>query len=211
MKPEYGPTLGRLLAPRWGAASRAMRTLVIAVGVLVLAVVVGAVLTLEPAHYGRSSPVAFSFSYRDLYRVTPERGGYVRIEAHYPDGRLKYSYAANPLQLPAYSGEQSGELPVYASGYVERLRRRFADFVLRGQGKTRVNNIPAYQVIYTTTIDGHEMYGRNVLLLPQRRGARAGVEVVLLTAPGASPEVKGPLEVASVGVLLRPLKTFSFG
>jgi len=211
MKPEYGPTLGRLLAPRWHAAPRILRGLVIAAGMLVLALAIGAVLTLEPAHYSRSGPVPFGFSYRDLYRVAPEPGGYVRIQARYPDGALKYSYAANPLRLPAYSGGLSAELPIYASGYIERLRGRFSDFLLRGQGKTRVNNVPAYQVLYTTTVQGREMYGRNVLMLPQRQGARRGVEIVMLSAPGASAEVKAPLEVASVGVLLRPLKTFSFG
>ena len=32
MKPEYGPTLGRLLSPRWRAASPTLRGLVIAAG-----------------------------------------------------------------------------------------------------------------------------------------------------------------------------------
>jgi hypothetical protein len=50
-----------------------------------------------------------------------------------------------------------------------------------------------------------------VLLLPEKPGARAGVEIVMLTAVGATKEVKEPGEVASGGVLLRPLKTFSFG
>ena len=80
-----------------------------------------------------------------------------------------------------------------------------------GEGKTRVNKVPAYQVLYKVRIDGREMYGRNVLLLPERPGARRGVEIVMLTAAGATSEVKEPSEVASGGVLLRPLKTFSFG
>ena len=39
LKPQYGPTLGTLLAPRWHAAPRAVRVLVRAagVGLLVLA------------------------------------------------------------------------------------------------------------------------------------------------------------------------------
>jgi AmiR/NasT family two-component response regulator len=50
-----------------------------------------------------------------------------------------------------------------------------------------------------------------VLLLPSRAGARAGVAVVMLTAPGASAQVSSPMEVGATGVLLKPLKTFSFG
>jgi len=55
------------------------------------------------------------------------------------------------------------------------------------------------------------MFGRDVLLVPQQPGAREGVEIVMLTSPKASPQVTSPLEVASAGVLLRPLKTFTFG
>ena len=42
-------------------------------------------------------------------------------------------------------------------------------------------------------------------------GAREGVVIVMLTAPDANAQVSSPLEVASAGVLLRPLKTFTFG
>ncbi|HEX9481484.1 MAG TPA: hypothetical protein VF927_05240 [Solirubrobacteraceae bacterium] len=211
IKPEYGPTLGRLLAPRWNAAPRLLRALVIAAGVAVVAIAIGAVLTLEPAHYSHGGRLPFSFTYRSLYRTAPEAGGYVRIESHYGDGSLKYSYAVNPLSLPPYTGNISGVLPVYATRYSEGLARRFPQLVMRGQGKTRVNKVPAYQVLYETRLDGREMYGRNVLLLPERPGARVGVEIVMLTAVGATKEVKEPGEVASGGVLLRPLKTFSFG
>ena len=211
MKPEYGPTLGRLLAPRWQAASRALRAGVIAAGILVLLAAVAVVLTLEPARYSRGGSLPFSFTYKGLFRTTPEAGGYVRVEAHYADGSLKYSYAVNPLSLPPYSGGVSGVLPVYATGYSERLAKRFAGVKLDGEGKTRVNKVPAYQVLYTARIDGRTMYGRNVLLLPERPGVREGVEIVMLTAAGATSEVKEPGEVASGGVLLRPLKTFSFG
>jgi hypothetical protein len=211
MKPEYGPTLGRLLAPRWNAAPRSARAAVIAAGVAVLVLALALVLTLEPARYAHGGALPFSFTYRSLFRTAPEPGGYVRVAAHYPDGSLKYSYAVNPLWLPVYSGAISGELPLYASGYAERLARRFPGVEMRGEGKTRVNKVPAYQVLYTATVDGREMYGRNVLLLPERPGARSGVEIVMMTAAGATHEVKSPSEVASSGVLLRPLKTFSFG
>ena len=211
MKPEYGPTLGRLLTPWWRRSSRLVHAGVIAAGAAVVVLAVAVVLTLEPARYSHSGSPAFSFTYKGLYRTAPEPGGYVRIDAHYPDGTLKYSYAVNPLTLPPYRGELSGALPVYATAYSERLAARFPALVLRGEGKTRVNKVPAYQVLYETRIDGREMYGRNVLLLPEREGARVGVEIVMLTAVGATSEVKEAGEVASGGVLLRPLKTFSFG
>ena len=56
-------------------------------------------------------------------------------------------------------------------------------FVLRGEGKTRVNTVPAYAVSYTAQIAGRTVYGRDILLLPEQPGARAGVHIVMLSAP----------------------------
>jgi hypothetical protein len=211
IKPEYQPTLGRLLAPRWHAASPLARcTVIVALGAL-LALIVATVLTLENASFTHGGRVPFSFSYRSLYRVRPDPGGWVKVQRHGPGGRLEDSFAVEPLTLPAYGGEESGELPLYAAGYIAGLRRRYKDFVLRGEGKTRVNTVPAYNVLYTANVEGRPMFGRDVLLLPQRPGAREGVDIVMLTAPNANPQVTSPLEVANAGVLLRPLRTFTLG
>jgi hypothetical protein len=211
IKPEYGPTLGRLLSPRWRAASPVLRRLAIAAGVGLLAALVAAVLTLENATFSHGGKLPFSFAYRSLYRVAADPGGYVKIQRRRANGALEDSYAVEPLALPPYSGELSGELPVYAAGHIRELERHNSAFVLRGEGKTRVNAVPAYQILYTATVEGRTMYGRDVLLLPERPGAREGVEIVMLTSPTANAQVDSPLEVASTGVLLRPLKTFSFG
>jgi hypothetical protein len=210
-KPEYGPTLGRLLAPSWRAAPRSLRWGTIAAGIALVAIAIAVTLTLLPARYSQGGSMPFSFSYKGLYRVAPEAGGYVRVNARDGHGRLKYSYAVDPLELPAYSGSLSGELPVYATGYAEGLAGRLADFKLRGEGKTRVNKVPGYQVLYTASVEGTPVYGRNVLLAPDRPGARRGVEIAMVTAVGVSSEIKEPGDVASGGVLLRPLKTFTFG
>ncbi len=52
-----------------------------------VAVLVGAFLTLENAHYSHGGRVPFSFSYRDLYRAAPDPGGYVKIESRWPAAR----------------------------------------------------------------------------------------------------------------------------
>jgi hypothetical protein len=207
LKPQYGPTLGTLLAPRWHRSPRAVRILVQAVGVGLVALAIAATLALWPATYSHGGPAPFHFSYRGLYRTTPEAGQYVRIDRRDDDGRLEDSFAVSPMHLPPYSGGLSGELPVYASGYIDRLRAKFTDFVLRGEGKTRVNTVPAYNIFYTATVDGREMYGRDVLLLPAREGVRDGVALEMLTLP--RPPLTSPLEVASAGVLERPVETFT--
>jgi hypothetical protein len=211
MKSEYGPTLGRLLEPRWRAASRGARSVLIVAIVALVALVVSVALTFENSHYSHGGPVRFGFSYRSLYRTTPDPGGYVRVQAHGPGGALRYSFAVDPLQLPPYSGEVFGELPIYASEYIRQLAKSYKGFVLRGEGKSRVNvNLTGYQVLYTADLDGQEVYGRNVMLLPHGTSVRKGVVVVMLTSSTASANISSPLEVAGSGVLLRPLKTFSF-
>ena len=212
MKPQYGPTLGRLLSPRWHAASPLARRAIIASAAGLLVVVALAVLTLENARFSHGGKVPFSFSYRGLYRTAPDPGGYVKVQRRRSDGRLEDSFAVEPLRLPPYSGGLSGELPVYATGYIEGLARTYAQFVPRGEGKTRVNGVPAYNVFYTAVLDGQLMYGRDVLLLPERPGAREGVDIVMLSVPRTrSLKLTSPSEVAAQGVLSRPLKTFTFG
>jgi hypothetical protein len=206
LKPQYGPTLGTLLAGRWHRAPRAVRGLVRAACVGLVAIAVAVVLTLLPATYSHGGPAPFSFTYRGLYRTAPEAGQYVRIDRR-AGGRLEDSFAVSPLRLPPYGGGLSGELPVYASGYIDRLRAKWAGFVLRGEGKTRVNTVPAYNIFYTATVEGREMYGRDVLLLPEGQGVRDGVAIEMLTLPSAA--VTSPLEVASAGVLERPVETFT--
>jgi hypothetical protein len=209
LKPQHGPTLGELLAPRWHAASRLARALLVAIGVGLAALLVGGALTLENAHYAHGGPVPFSFSYRGLYRTAPNPGEYVQVRspAH---GQLRNSFAVGPLELPPYAGGLSAELPLYAASYVAGLSRRYPGFALRDEGKTRVNTVPAYQIAYVARIAGREVYGRDILLLPDRAGARAGVRIVMLSAPRASPGVTSPLLVGTGGVLERPLETFTF-
>jgi hypothetical protein len=211
MKPQYGPTLGVLLSPRWRAASPLVRRTVIAAGVVLLALLIAAGLTLENARYSRGGRVPFSFSYRGLYRVKPEPGGFVKMQRHRSNGELEDSLAMGPLRLPAYSGSLSGELPLYAAGYITRLSHRYPQFELAGEGKTKVDTIFAYAVSYTTVLSGRTMWGRDILLLPERPGAREGVDIVMLTSPTANSQVDSPPEVGSAGVLSRPLRTFSFG
>ncbi len=212
MKPEYGPTLGQLLAPRWRAASSLTRGAVIAAGAVLLVAAVAAALTFENAHFSHGGSVPFSFSYRGLYRVAPDPGGYVKIQRRGSGGALEDSFAVDPLRLPPYSGSLSGELPLYAASYIRDLAHSDKDFVLRGEGKTKVNGVPtAYDVFYTTVVEGRRMFARNFLLLPERAGVREGVQIAVLTSETPGSGVHEAWEVATTGILERPLKSFSFG
>ncbi len=209
LKPEYGPTLGRLLAPRWHAASSVVRAVATVCGFGLLVLVVAAALTLENAKYSHGGPVPFSFAYRGLYRTAPNPGGYVKVRRTSTGGVLEDSFAVAPLRLPPYSGQLSGELPLYAAGYIRELDLRYPGFVLRGEGKTRVNKAPAYDVLYTALVAGRRMYGRDVLLLPEKPGVRDGVDIEMLALTAKGTHVDSPAEVGSSGVLARPLKSFT--
>jgi hypothetical protein len=207
LKPQYGPTLGRLLQPRWRAAPRIARAMAIAAGVALLGLAVGGALSLLDASYSHGGRVPFSFKYRGLYRTTPNPGGYVRV-ARISHGRLRDSFAVAPIVLAPYAGSATGELPLLASSYTRALSRRFPGFVLKGEGKTRITStLAGYDVRYSALVGGHTMYGRDVMLLPPGRHAREGVVIEMLT--GEHPSVARP--VANSGVLEKPLKTFSFG
>ena len=139
LKPEYGPTLGQLLAPRWRRASRRAHVLVVLAAVALVTLLVGAALTLENAQYARGGPVPFSFSYRDLHRTVPAAGEYVRVQSRRRGG-LSDSFAVGPLMLPAYTVPLNVELPLYTASYIARLSRRYEDFQLRGEGETKVRH-----------------------------------------------------------------------
>ena len=80
LKPEYGPTLRDLLAPRWRRASARSRGLALGAGVIVLAGIVLAVIALRSARAGHGGAVPFSFAYKGLGKADPEAGGYVRVQ-----------------------------------------------------------------------------------------------------------------------------------
>jgi hypothetical protein len=204
LKPQYGPTLGKLLEPRWRSAAPAVA---IAAGIGLLALAIAVVLGLLDAGYSHGGRVPFSFKYKGLYRTATEPGDYVTL-VRTSHGLLQDSYAVAPLVLPPYRGEASGELPVFATGYTNALARRLSHFRLEGEGKTRISStLAGYDVLYTALVDGRTMYGRNVMLLPGGHGVREGVVLEMLSAEPATIS----LPVASSGVLETPLKTFSFG
>jgi hypothetical protein len=210
LKPEYGPTLGQLLSPSWRSASRATRLIVACVAAASIVAVAALVLTLLPSRLSYGGPVPFAFSYRGLYRTAPDPGGYAKVQLRRGGGRLEDSFAVGPLRLPPYRGSLSGELPLYAAGYVKALAAKYRGFELEGEGKTKINAGVGYDVYYRAHVAGRTMYGRDLLLLPERAGAREGVTIVMLSLPHADPQVTSPQLLATAGVLYEPLRTFSF-
>jgi hypothetical protein len=210
LKPEYRPTLAELLTPRWRSASRLARALTVAAIAVLTAVVVGIVLTVLPPRFSYGGPVPFSFSYRGLHRTAPQAGELVRVVRRSPAAALEDSFAVTPLRLPPYGGDLSGELPLYATGYIRALASKYSGFQLRGEGKAKVAvGVAAYNIFYTAVVEGRTMYGRDFLVLRETVGARQGVDITMLTAPHTNAQVTSPLLVATAGALLGPFRSFT--
>jgi hypothetical protein len=214
LRTEYRPTLLELLAPRWRRAGPVSRSLWAGAFALATATIVGVALTLLNPTLSHGGAVPFSFSYGGLSRTAPGPGGYARVQ-RIVAGRLEDSFEVAPFTLPSHSAALGAALAMYASGYVQRLAAVHlpgqSGFVLRGQGSTQIDAVPpyaTYNVFYTTTVQGRSMYGRNVLLLPERPGARRGVEIAMLTAAAGNRQVTSPLDVGVKGALEEPLGTF---
>lgn len=207
LKPQYGPTLGRLLEPRWRAARPSTRALTAIAGSVFATLLIVAVLSLLDASYSQGGRVPFGFRYRGLHRTIPDPGGYVKVERT-SRGSVQASFAVAPLRLPAYAGSVTAALPLRAAAYVGELRRRFRGFRLQGEGKTRISStLAGYDVRYTALIGGRRLWGRDVILMPKTAHPREGVVLEMLTSEHTS--VAKP--VATQGVLEKPLKTFSLG
>lgn len=209
VKPEYGPTLGSLLAPRWRGLSKLSRRTIVLAAVLLAAALAGIVLSLLDAGYSHGGPVSFSFKYRGLYRTAPQAGGYVRIVRRSPTGGLEHSLEVKPLALSANDAEPQVSMALYAPVYARSLQAQDQHFVFRGEGRTKVGSAAAYEVLYTTYVEGLRMYGRDIMMLPERRGADRGVVVAMQSRAGLQKQVAGPLEVGSTGLLQRPLRSFT--
>lgn len=207
LKPQYGPTLGRLLEPRWRAARPFTRSVAIAAGGVLALLLTVAVLSLLDASYSHGGPVPFSFRYRGLYRSAPDPGWYVKV-ARSAHGQLEDSFAVAPLRIAPYEGSVTGVLPLRSARYVHELQRRFAGFRLQSEGKTRITStLAGYDVRYSALIKGRRLSGRDIFLLPSGAHLREGVVLEMLTSEHTS--LAKP--VATQGLLEKPLKTFSLG
>lgn len=205
LKPQYGPTLGRLLEPRWRAVRPLTRGVAIAAGGALCLLLIVAVLSLLDASYSHGGAVPFSFRYRGLYRTAPDSGGYVKV-ARSSRGHLEDSFAVAPLRISPYAGSLTGALPLRAAGYIHSLERRFAGFRLQSEGKTRITStLAGYDIRYSALIGGRRLSGRDVFLLPSGAHVHEGVVLEMLSDEHTS--VAKP--VATQGVLEKPLKTFS--
>ncbi len=215
VRPEFGPTLPELLGRRFGMSVRAAGVLLAAI--LAAIVIAGVVKHEQPDGTVRvvvRSPAAFNlrFDPEQLDRVAPRAGEAMRLQTKPADPNPS-SVTVRGVRIPPFAGDDASlHLPILFSGVIAEMQRRDPGFILRAEGKARVNSQPGYQVQFQTQRGGRTFYGRRTFLFPDARdqpGARDGADITLLAA--RSKVVTNPDDVGSNGVTKLPYRSLRLG
>lgn len=209
VRPEYGPTLTELLrphAPAW--VPRALAAIVVAMAVAV-AVSVALPGPGESQIVSEAAGLKFNFVHDErLSKVEPRPGEVLRLESR-SDGRFVQSFSVLELELPTYEGSAGGVLAVMADKEIAALAKDREAFELVGEGKARVVEAAAYQVLYRARLGPRRLYGRLVLLPSPEPGARRGVKLLIEATPKAG--VPRASDVGVRGLTKKPFRSFRFG
>jgi hypothetical protein len=206
--PEHRPTLVEELA----RLRRAAVALVVGVAAALLIAVLLLVLRSDgdEVEYVQRAPIAFNFrAPPELRPARRDDGAYVRLVRHRADGLFLDSFAVSPLALPAYRGDPSGLLPLFADREIARLRGAHREFELLQEGKARINEVPGYMLGFRARQGRRLLLGRVVLLPEPVPRPRRGVRLELLSTPAAG--VGSVDDVVSQGAAKMPYRTFRFG
>jgi len=200
--PPHRPTLKEELArlpTRFRYAAIAVLALLAVAAIFLLA---GGATAEDGTRVAVEEPIAFNLRYPD---------GMERID----DNALlhlqrpgKDEFTVEPLELPPYTGDVGGVLPVEASREVERLKERFPNLELVEEGKVRINRAAGYSLVFRASRNPR-MYGRLVLLPEPVPGARTGVKLLMLATPaGGAGKAR---DVGTSGAVKTPYRSFRFG
>jgi hypothetical protein len=214
VRPEFGPTLPELLAPRVRALPRAAQVVLVAVAALV--VVLLAFLVLRGEQDGRANavvrePIAYNLLYSaPLQRVAPRGRETLRLAT--PRGAADpQSFTVKPYELPPYKGDPTGVLTLRSARMIQRMRATIPGFVWRGDGRVNYNRQPGYEILYQAKLGGRTTYGRRTILLPGGdTPPREGVDISMRAARSeAIPRVDAI--GSATGALKTAIRSFRFG
>jgi hypothetical protein len=227
VREELGPSLPQLLQPHWARLPRRRRLLVVAAAVagLVLLLAAYEVLRSDPLKsIVVDEPVAFNLIHRaDFNPVTPGRGEVLRLQGVLRTGQPPNEVAADEsftvrrLVVPPFRGDISSAYLLLASQKLKQLQAADPLLRYRGEGKSRINLTPGYQLTFQTRAggrkDGPLVFGRIFWLVPEpadgEEQVREGVELTLLAErSGQTPSAQ---DIGADILLKAPLRSFRFG
>jgi hypothetical protein len=151
-----------------------------------------------------TEPLAFNLRYpTSMRKLEPADGEYLHLQRKGQD-----EFIVQPLALPAYEGDVGGALPAAASKELEALRERFPDLEPVEEGKTRINRVAGYSLVFRAS-RSPRLYGRLVLLPQAAPGSVDGVKLLMLATPdGGADKAR---DVGTSGELKTPYRSFRFG
>ena len=166
VRPALGPSLPALLRERFGVAERTTRRAGVAV-LLVLAALVALVATRDGGvtQLTQREGRVYTLLLPDgpLAVVDPRPGELTRVEGR--RGDLRAAVTVRAITLPPYRGSAiTGLAPVLLERRIAALRRRDPTFVLRADGRARVNSAPGYEIGFRTGPRGDRRNVREVVL-----------------------------------------------
>lgn len=212
----YGPSLPELVRPRW----RALRFWQKGVAVLAAAaLLIGALAyyqsrrqSIETFTYRGAATPAFTLKHSaSLRRPAPHGRELLRLES-VRDSTLAQRIVITPLRFTA-GGSTFGRLPLDAASYRARAARRYRGFRPFLEGRTRLNGVEGYQVVFTARHlppRGVErrLFGKIVLLPEDVERPKRGVAIEML-ATTLSP-IREPGSVGNAGLLKKPFRSFRY-
>jgi len=216
VRPEFGPTLPELLAPRVRALPRAAQ---VALAVLAALLVAGAAYAVvhkresdaRPQAVVRS-PIAYNLIYGSpLERVAPRGRETLRLQTA-SGAPAPQRFTVTPYRLPPYKGDATGILTLQSANMIAQMRRTIPGFVWRGDGRVNYNRQPGYEILYQAKIDGRTTYGRRTVLVPgDDTHPREGVDISMVAARSdATPRVDA-VGATNGSALKTAIRSFRFG
>lgn len=154
-------------------------------------------------------PFTFNLTYGKDFEQVGSEDAALALERYRDDGLFVSSLTVKELTLPPYRGPASGMLPLYATAHIAQLRESLEGFDLVEEGKTRVNLVPGYEVVFRAQRGERTIYGRDVFLVPEVPGQRQGALIELRATPtSGTPNAES---VGKVGSIKQPYRSFRFG
>jgi hypothetical protein len=216
LKPAFGPTLPQLLAPRMHRLPLIVkRVAAVAVVIVVVVIVVLALRLRDPTFsYSAPRPIGFSTIYPRSMKLEPSRPGIPLTLVQNSSVGLENSFQVRIIELPAYSGEISGLLPILASNMITRMQAADPTFAPWSRARTRINKRPGYTFSFREIRGGRLLWGRIDLITRDIQGDRRGLLITMLADPTPLEPIATkpvtPDSVGSVGVLFEPLERLKF-
>jgi hypothetical protein len=208
LRPEFGPTLPELVSGRFSVSRRAV-TIALVVSVVVIVVAIKVALGIGRSQVTVHGTPSFNLVYKtaQLHRVPLQPGELVRLAG--ARAHVSVSLTVRHANLPPYSGDVlSGQLPLYASTYVDQLKAQLPHFLLSDEGKARINTFQGYEIGYQSGPRGHRTYWRDVFLLPAPDKPKQAIVMRLRqTFSGRT----GPRDRALVQAAKAAYQSFRFG